>query len=169
MSRGKREKGGRKCFPPRLIVWRGANEKIYLVENENVALIAEIISIGRFLFSFLSLYRWDVRSFFFFKEDFPHAIKRTVLLSTCLNKLTKLFAIYSYVPFMPARRSYFFLYYMTIFCFQFKQHFTKIFFLFYFKMNFLHLDFNWVCRDFSFFKKLRSALDRILFIILWLV
>lgn len=43
---------GRKCFPPRLIVWRGANEKIYLVENENVALIAEIISISYFLFSF---------------------------------------------------------------------------------------------------------------------
>jgi len=49
------QRRGRKCFPPRLIVRRGANEEIHLAESGNVALIVKIISIDRFFLRWASL------------------------------------------------------------------------------------------------------------------
>jgi len=42
-------------------------------------------------FQFFSLHRWW--SDHFFSEDFPHVIKRAMLLSACSKELEKLFAI----------------------------------------------------------------------------
>lgn len=98
-------------------------EKIYLVENENVALIAEIISIGRFLFSFLSHHRWGVRSLLRRIFHMRLSVRYYYLAHTaCSGKLEKLFAIHRYVshryvPFMSATRLYYILFilYLCVF------------------------------------------------------